>query len=213
MSKPALYWKNTQSRRDDGYRSGLEAKAAKQLEEASVPFEYEKHKLPYVIPSREASYTYDFLLNGRIIVETKGLFDVQDRQKMVLIKQQYPDLDIRLVFSNAYSKLYKNSPTTYAKWAEDHGFPWAHKTIPPEWLEEAKMNIAIEAGMIPCQKRILSHLEKNGSISQAEATTVYRETRLAARIHELKGYGYPIEAKWKTDNTGKRYKRYYMNRG
>ena len=61
---------------------------------------------------------------------------VEDRQKMLLIKEQYPDIDFRIVFYNANQKIKKGSKTTYAMWCDKHGFKWAHKTIPPEWIEE-----------------------------------------------------------------------------
>lgn len=211
-SKPALYWSKAQARRTDGYRSGLEARAAQQLEQSQVPYEYEKHKLVYTVPSRDASYTYDFLLNGSMIIETKGIFDVEDRKKMVLIKEQYPELDIRLVFSDAYKKLYKGSPTTYAKWCIDHGFLWAHKTIPSDWLEEAMNSIATDLRMTPAARKILSHLEKYSTISPAEAQATYGATRLAARIHELRENGYEITSDYRKDAAGKRYVRYFMNK-
>lgn len=70
-------------------------------------------------------------------IETKGRFDTKDRQKWVLLKDQRPDLDIRLVFQRANTKISKTSNTTYAKWAESKGFKWAdHGIIPKEWLEE-----------------------------------------------------------------------------
>lgn len=69
-------------------------------------------------------------------METKGLFQTADRQKMKRIREIYPDLDIRFVFSNANAKIAKKSKTTYAMWAEANGFKWAHRDIPVEWLEE-----------------------------------------------------------------------------
>lgn len=94
-------------------------------------------KLKYTVPEKVRTYTPDFIVDGgRIIIETKGLFTTEDRQKMKLVKEQHPDLDIRFVFSNANARIAKRSPTTYAKWAESNGFPWAHKTIPLEWLKE-----------------------------------------------------------------------------
>ena len=54
---------------------------------------------------------------------------------MSLIKKQYPELDIRFVFMNANNKIYKGSKTTYAMWANKHGFEWAEKNIPEEWLK------------------------------------------------------------------------------
>lgn len=120
------------------YRSGLEAKLSAYLTEKGVEFLYEKVKIRYVVPAREASYTPDWWITSNgIIIESKGIFEVDDRQKHLLIKHQHPDLDIRFVFSNSRAKLYKNSPTSYAKWCDTHGFQYADKLPPVEWLEEA----------------------------------------------------------------------------
>jgi len=118
-----------------GYRSGLEEKIANQLEEMSVPFEYEGHTLRYIIPAREARYTPDFVLQNGLIVETKGRFVTADRKKHKLIKEQHPDLDLRIVFSNPNNRIGKKSKTTYGMWCEAHGIPYAAKEIPPEWIE------------------------------------------------------------------------------
>lgn len=40
--------------------------------------------------------------------------------------------------------------------------------------------------------RILNHLKRYGSITQKEAYERYGIERLASRIHDLKGGGYPI---------------------
>lgn len=107
------------------------------LKSKGVPFEYEKLKISYIVPQRQATYTPDFvLLDNGIIVESKGVFDAEDRKKHLLIKEQHPELDIRLVFSRANAPIYKGSPTTHAKWAEHHGFKYAEKLIPQSWLEE-----------------------------------------------------------------------------
>ena len=122
-----------------GFRSGLEDKIAKQITEAGLKVEYETDRVEYEVPKRKAKYTPDFKLpkqGGFFYVETKGIWDVADRQKHLLIKEQQPDLDIRFVFSNANSKLYKGSKTTYASYCEKQGFMYAHKTIPEEWLTE-----------------------------------------------------------------------------
>lgn len=102
-----------------------------------VGFDYEKLKIKYTVPERVATYTPDFvLLENGIIVESKGIFDAEDRQKHILIKDQHPDLDIRLVFSRANTPIYKGSPTTHAKWAEKHGFKFAEKLVPEAWMRE-----------------------------------------------------------------------------
>lgn len=124
--------------RIEGYRSGLEEVIASQLREAGITVEYETEKIRYVKPARNATYTPDFKLPNGIIVETKGRFVTADRQKHVLIKQQFPELDIRFVFSNSRAKINKDSPTTYGMWCEKYGFKYADKRIPEEWLKEKK---------------------------------------------------------------------------
>lgn len=118
------------------YRSGLEEKIAAQLEAAGIPVAFEQFKLKYIVPQREASYTPDFVLRNGIIVESKGIFDVDDRKKHLLIQEQHPELDIRFVFSSSRAKLYKGSKTTYAEWCEKNGFQFADKLIPATWLKE-----------------------------------------------------------------------------
>jgi hypothetical protein len=118
-----------------GFRSGLEEQIATKLRTLSVEYEYEKRKLNYVKPQKAHTYTPDFYLpNKNIYIETKGYFTTADRQKMKLIKEQHPELDIRFVFSNSKNRISKKSKTTYGMWAEKYGFPYADKTIPKEWL-------------------------------------------------------------------------------
>lgn len=124
-----------------GYRSGLEEKIAEQIEKAGLPVVYEKDIILYKIPERTHKYTPDWRLpkpGGFFYVESKGLFTVFDRAKSIYCVKQNKGLDLRFVFSNANSRLYKGSPTTYSGWCEKHGFRWAHKWIPEEWLLEAK---------------------------------------------------------------------------
>lgn len=124
---------------ESGYKSKFEEQVAKQLEGAKVPFSYESDKVSYLVPERKATYTADFFLPKGIIIEVKGgEFLAKDRQKMILVKEQHPELDIRFVFRNAGRKLYKGSKTTYASWCNSHGFTYAEKGIPEEWIKEAK---------------------------------------------------------------------------
>lgn len=118
------------------YRSGLEDKVAKQLKEAGINADYEHFKIQYSIPASLHTYTPDFVLPNGIIVETKGIFETEDRKKHLLIKEQYPHLDIRFVFSSSSTKLYKGSKTTYADWCEKYGFKYANRWVPDKWLKE-----------------------------------------------------------------------------
>ena len=117
-----------------GWRSGLEERVAKELNEAGVGYEYESVKVKYDVHETR-TYTPDFILKkGYIIVETKGRFTTADRKKHLLIKRQHPKLDIRVVFKNSRAKQYKGAKSTYADWCDKHGFMYADKSIPEEWL-------------------------------------------------------------------------------
>ena len=117
-----------------GYRSGLEERIQNQFTDAGIEHKYESLTLPYTVPASKHTYTPDFPVGKHIIIETKGLFDLEDRKKMLLLKEQYPELDFRFVFQNANLKTDKRYKTTYADWCDKHGFLWAHKTIPKDWL-------------------------------------------------------------------------------
>lgn len=118
------------------YRSGLEKVVAGQLSMLRHPFEYESLRIPFVVYETK-HYTPDFLLlpNG-IIIETKGRWETHDRKKHRLIKEQYPDLDIRFVFSRSKDRISKQSRTTYARFCEMQGWKFADVTIPISWLRE-----------------------------------------------------------------------------
>jgi hypothetical protein len=116
-----------------GYRSGLEETVAIQLKKLGVQAGYETTKIKYRV-EEDRTYTPDWILPNGIIVETKGRFVAADRKKHLLIRKQHPELDIRFVFSNSKAKLSKASKTTYAAWCIKHGFLYADKEIPLEWL-------------------------------------------------------------------------------
>lgn len=123
-----------------GFRNKLESGIGTQLDKHGISFGYEKIKLGVEFPPRTGKYTPDFSFpKSPIIIESKGYFynKAADRQKLILVKQQHPHLDIRLVFQNARTAIYKGSKTTYGKWADDHGFKWADKgVIPFAWIKE-----------------------------------------------------------------------------
>lgn len=125
----------------NGWRSGLEEKVGEQLDREGILYAFESEKITYEKPSRISKYTPDFPLHTRgtgkkIYIETKGQFKVADRQKHLLIQAQHPEIDIRFVFSRSTTKISKQSKTTYAMWCEKHGFLYADKLVPKEWLDE-----------------------------------------------------------------------------
>lgn len=120
-----------------GYRSGLEEKVAVELKEhfgKEIPFE--TLQVNFEQPAKMRKYTPDFLLPNGIIIETKGRLTVEARKKHLWIQEQYPELDIRFVFSNPRSKIYKGSKTSYGDWCEQHGFKYSKKSVPIEWINE-----------------------------------------------------------------------------
>lgn len=119
-----------------GFRSGLEDKNSEHLKALGEPVVYEQLSVRYAIPLSFHTYTMDFRLANGILVETKGLFDPTDRAKHLFVKTQYPDLDVRFVFSRATTPLRKGAKSSYADWCEKHGFRYAEKLIPEEWVKE-----------------------------------------------------------------------------
>ena len=114
------------------YRSKLEQRIAKLLKDLGVVYEYETHKVAYQI---QHNYIPDFCLPNGVILEAKGYWDAEDRRKIKAVKEQNPDLDLRMVFQDPYNKISKGSKTTYAKWCEKHDIRWcSFATIPIEWL-------------------------------------------------------------------------------
>ena len=114
------------------YRSNLEKDIAILLEGLGVSFQYESEKLSYTI---EHNYTPDFVLPNYVYLEAKGYWDAADRRKVLAVKRDNPDIDLRMVFQSPYNTISKKSKTTYAKWCEKHDIPWtSYHDIPLEWL-------------------------------------------------------------------------------
>ena len=126
-----------------GYRSGLEAKIMRMLIEAGIDAKYEPGRIPYTVAPK--TYTPDFILPNGIVIETKGYFLPADRTKHLMVKAQHPNIDLRFIFQNPNQKLNKTSHTTYADWCKKHGFVYASKRIPTEWLTEPHDKTKIEA--------------------------------------------------------------------
>lgn len=97
------------------------------LKQSKVSFKYEGERIPYVLAGH---YVPDFIIQtptGVLYIEAKGYLRPEHKRKMVAIKRQHPNLDIRILW---YSYNNKN-----IKWAEKNRFKYAISTIPKEWLE------------------------------------------------------------------------------
>ena len=117
-------------------RSGYERKVLDNLDKDKVKYYYEERRLKYII---EKEYIPDILIvkkNGdELFIECKGYWSPDDRVKMHIIKNTYPDIDIRILFQRASEKIHKKSKTTYGDYATKKGYTWAEgENIPEEWL-------------------------------------------------------------------------------
>ena len=131
-SRAAQFARWNEVRRRTGYRSQFEADIAAALEGTGAA--YESSRLPYSVTTT-ATYTPDWVLPDQcILIEAKGELGKADRDKMQLIRQQYPHLDIRFVLQTPNAKLTKT--VTQADWCEKNGFPWCKGPgIPDGWLK------------------------------------------------------------------------------
>jgi hypothetical protein len=127
-------------------RSGFEARVLLDLRNRGVSYCYESDKevLDYVI---EHKYHPDIVLLNGILIEVKGFFLTEDRRKMIAVRKQNPEKDIRLLFQNSSSpvegavKRKDGSKLTNKEWAEKHGFQWASKFVPQGWIDETRKSL------------------------------------------------------------------------
>jgi len=129
------------------------------LDALGIPWEYERDQFSWnPAPPKPKKYTPDFLLtkkdgSGTIYLEYKGyLRNSFEKQKMVAMKKQHPELDIRFVFEKANKpmsgsqKRKDGTRQTHGEWATLNDFDWMEfnprgkktleECIPPNWLEE-----------------------------------------------------------------------------
>lgn len=117
------------------YASKFEAEVAKKLaRRKNVNVEYETEQLPYVLYK---NYEPDFVVTledgTKFYIEAKGHFDRDARSKMIAVKEQHPDKDIRLVFESD-NYLYRGAKWRYSDWAERNGFMYSIQDVPKDWF-------------------------------------------------------------------------------
>lgn len=126
-----MKWKK---KTEKGYRSKAEERFAEYLKEQGIYFTYETLALNYEVVETKR-YFPDFIFDD-FIIEFKGRFTAFDRKKMLRVKEQHPDLDIRLVFMQD-NPIRKGSKTRYSDWARKHGFKYhVGINLPKKWIKE-----------------------------------------------------------------------------
>ena len=116
-------------------RSCCERDTDKYLKKKGIKFTYEKERITW-LNVKTRYYKHDCILENGMLIKIKGCVVSKERRKYVEIRQQPPDLDLRFGFQNSRIKLYKRAKVGYSDWCERHGFKYAEKVIPDEWLEE-----------------------------------------------------------------------------
>lgn len=121
------------------FRSKFEQQIADYLTKRNIPFEYEGCKLSYTVPETKRNYIVDWQIgdNKNIIFESKGRLTSADRKKMLLVRDNNPEIVIRFIFMNSDVKIRKGSKTSYADWCRKNNFEFCdfRKGIPKQWLK------------------------------------------------------------------------------
>lgn len=134
--------KRNKNREDmGGFRSLFEKGFAEQCDGNGISFDYETEKIMWTLPP--LPYTPDFIFEksdgSKMYIEMKGYLYDADKRKMRAVKEQHPDLDIRIIFQKASNKITKaKNSKTYGAWAKYYGFPWAEGRMPSAWKKEIK---------------------------------------------------------------------------
>ena len=123
------------------YRNKFERDIGEQLAVLPLSMVYESTKIDYTV---KADYIPDFDIktpSGQIYhLETKGngrSFDQHTRRKMIAVKKQHPELEVRILFYSDGKIGPKRKDGTFMRqsdWAEKHGFAYAIRKLPEQWL-------------------------------------------------------------------------------
>ena len=120
------------------YKSKFESHVASLLRKRKIKFEYESKTFPFVQPAKNRKYTPDFELHDTsTFMECKGKLTQADREKLLWVRETYPNLRLVLLFMRAKNTIRKGSKTTYGDWATANKFEWADwkDGIPEEWTK------------------------------------------------------------------------------
>jgi hypothetical protein len=120
-----------------GKRSKLEEKVQDILTKIGE-VEYESDRIYFTQPAVDRYYIPDFKLSENNYIEVKGRLTLEDRKKMLWVKEQNPNIVIRFIFGNGNNKLTKRSKTTYLDWARQHGFEAidVSQPVPVSWFNK-----------------------------------------------------------------------------
>lgn len=130
-------------------RSKFELGIAKDLDERGIKYTYETYQYEYFEKitngicedcdgthvAKRRWYTPDFFLPNGLVLEAKGFFTASNRATLKAVRDSHPTIDVRLVFM-VNNKINRNSELRYTDWCDKHGFKWAMKVVPEEWIND-----------------------------------------------------------------------------
>ena len=162
------------------FRSGTEKEVSEILNAASIANDYEPYGIPYVW-HQDRRYFPDFVLPEYFILEVKGRFLPADRKKHLFIKEQHPELDVRFVFCNSNSRLYKGAKSTYADWCMKNGFQYCDlknaKKVLVEWLNEKGRSVTNLSGSVNARGARGEPKSRKNSISKRNSSGSSRRNK------------------------------------
>lgn len=120
-----------------GKRSKLEERVEGILQ-AIGEVEYEPDRIYFVQPAVNRYYIPDFKLGENNYIEVKGRLTLEDRKKLLWVKEQNPEVVVRLIFGSGNNKITKRSKTTYLDWARANGFEAidVSQPVPKAWFNK-----------------------------------------------------------------------------
>jgi hypothetical protein len=143
-----------------------------------------------------------FKVGDTVRVAPKGLANVKEAARLTATVVQDVGSNI---YEIEFDQLVTNESNMYSTtWYADAG---EHEIYP---VKKVQPTLADIINLAPGTRRILSHLEKRGSISPIEAHVSYGDMRLAARIFDLREVGYDIITTMKKCEGGHKYARYSL---
>lgn len=127
-------------KRTGKYRSSFEPQIAKILSHHKPQYKYdylyETETFTINIPKK---YKPDFVItmpSGVVkVIECKGYFPQEDRDKVLSFVEQYPEIDFLIVFERN-NPVHGNPKFRYSNWCEKNGIKWAIKEVPEDFLTD-----------------------------------------------------------------------------
>jgi hypothetical protein len=129
-------------------RSGWEKRVMDALTASGIGYDYEARRFSWseTIAGARCSacsattcvvtryYTPDLFFENGVIVELKGKLTPRNRKIMKAVREEHPEIDLRIVFQRD-NKMGTKKWHRYSDWAEWLGIEYAIGDIPKEWTE------------------------------------------------------------------------------